>query len=455
MIVRFAPSPTNQNEDVNNRGLHIGSLRTILFNYLFAKQNNYKFICRIEDTDEERSNDDCLRCMIRDWEWAGIQFDAGFKINNNKIEEFNNTGDPLGSLRQSQRKHLYQTCAAALLKDGKAYEKDGAIYFKMPQKEITFYDAVLGELTLPAKDCQDFVIIKKSGMPSFYMAVTCDDALMQVGMIIRGFEHVNTNFRQVALQEALGFPRINTAHIPLIFNPDGTKMSKRQKCGQVNVWDFRNDGYLPQGLLNYISMLGWNPGKNQEYFDMDFMIKNFSLKNINKNNARFDYKKLDSVNHYHTKMLTKPQLGHLINCDNDKILNSVHSYILPRCKTLKAVKEQSEFIIKDTVSIDIDLMNKIDFSLLQIAYDAFKKVTAKNWTKDSIMNIIHSIIQNHQVAIGQLSMSIRVAITGKNVSPPIDDTLVMLGKKRSLDRMKNACNFNKVMSEQYESSFNI
>lgn len=444
MIVRFAPSPTNQNEDVNNRGLHIGSLRTILFNYLFAKQNNYKFICRIEDTDEERSNDDCLRCMIRDWEWAGIQFDAGFRINkNNQIEEFNNTIQPLGPLRQSKRQHIYKEYTSILLNRGFAYEKDRAIFFRMPQKEITFYDAVLGELTLPAKDCQDFVIIKKSGMPSFYMAVTCDDHYMGVSMIIRGFEHVNTNFRQIALQEALNIPRINTAHIPLIFNPDGTKMSKRQKCGQVNVWDFRNDGYLPQGLLNYISMLGWNPGKNQEYFDLDFMVKNFSLKDINKNNARFDYKKLDSVNSCHLKWLSKQQLKAHLGDINDTTLDNIHAYILPRCKTLKAVKEQSEFLTTKKIITNVELMDKINYDILEIVGKQLSKL--KSWTKEKILKIIEKIVDEQSSTIGIVSMSLRIAVTGKNISPPIDDTLLMLGKDLSIKRIEDACNFNKTM----------
>lgn len=431
-IVRFAPSPT-----ANGSGLHIGGLRTILFNYLFAKQNNGYIICRIEDTDEQRSNDDCLKRMIKDWSWAGIEFDAGFKLNKEgEIEEFNTIkGYNFGPMRQSKKTHIYNQYTERLLMKDKAYRKDGAVFFKMPKKDIVYYDSVLGEITLPANDCQDFVIRKASGMPSFYMAMTCDDYQMGVNMIIRGFEHVNTNFRQIALQEALGLPRITCAHVPLIFNSDGTKMSKRQSVGQVNVQDFRKDGYLPEAILNYIATLGWNPGK-QEVFDMKYMINNFSLGAINYNNARFDYKKLDSINSQYMKNIAKTNVKSYITEMGYKKVSSnidhIMEYIVPRCKTLKMVAEQSSFLLNKEVEYDKSLLANINKDIINIVIKLLKDTT---WDKNEILNKINGIVQDGKYKMGDVASSIRFAITGQKVSPPIHDSLYILGKELAIKRL--------------------
>src|SRR5690606_5866701 len=213
-----------------------------LFSYVWAKANDGLCILRCEDTDPIRSNDDCLKCMIRDFDWVGIKFDAGFKVENGQTTEYDNTNLGIGPLRKSQRTKIYDRYIEKLLSQNKAYEKDGAIYFRMPKEDTSFVDGIAGKLTLPAKNCEDFPIRKKTGMAAFYFAMTVDDEEMGISDVIRGCEHINTCYRQVALQKALGFGMLNYYHIPLIMNQDGKKLSKRQTIGQVNVHDFKRDG---------------------------------------------------------------------------------------------------------------------------------------------------------------------------------------------------------------------
>lgn len=458
MITRFAPSPTspvtvNLDGSKTAPGLHIGGLRTALFNYIYAKKHGGIFYIRCEDTDVERSNDLCLASMIDDLEWAGIKPDAGFKVENGKIIEFNNTNIDFGPLRQSNRKDIYNSHIEKLLKDGAAYEKDGAVYFKMPKTPVTFTDEVLGEMTLPECDCQDFVIRKSSGMPSFYFAVTCDDALMgPVTLTLRGFEHVNTAFRQIALIKALGFQLQKFAHIPLLFNQDGTKMSKRNTNGETNVIDFRRSGYTPEALLNYAAILGWSPGKNIEKFNRDFLVENFDIKGIGKCNSRFDYKKLMSFNTDYLNDRTKEEFEILVVqhgkqfCPDqlNKLQNSVPwdkfiSLYHKRAKTLKDVFENSNFLIND-VEYKNDIAKKV---LLSNDYEGIKVVdqiisifsSINDWSAKTLMETINKMAEYMNISVGKVAQPIRFGVTGQTVSPPIDVTLELLGKDITIDRL--------------------
>lgn len=454
-VVRFAPSPTNQNPNPEERSLHGGGLRTALYNYVIRMQNpDSIFIMRCEDTDEARSNDDCLKCIIRDFEWTGIKFDAGFKIENDKPVQFNNTKIDFGPLRQSQRMDIYNAYVTKLLDQGKAYEKDGAIFFSMPKVDVTFKDEILGELKLPAKDCQDFVIRKSSGMPSFYMAMTCDDASMGVTLVIRGMEHINTCFRQVALINALGCPTPKFAHIPLIMNQDGSKMSKRQSGQQVTVMDFRRDGYIPEALTNYFALLGWNPGNNKEFFTIDEMIQSFRINDVNKTNAKFDYKKMANINASYMRSIDNDKFSkYLIDFCNrfggtdssvllPKLKNKmpqICNIVKPRAKTIKDALHQLNFLITDIKPnqelIEKNILQNNNVEPLRDIISEFSSIN--DWTKENVLTTINKIIDKHASSISKVSSGIRVCVTGTNVSPPIDETCVALGKFTTIQRMSN------------------
>lgn len=331
VVTRFAPSPTGY--------LHIGGARTALFNWAFARHHGGTFILRLEDTDAVRSSTEAARAIIEDMHWLGMHWDEG-----PPPEGEDPFAQPIGSFGpycQSQRLDIYNEMCERLLKSGAAFEENGAVRFRMPRRDITVHDLVLGEVTTPADKIEDLIIRKSDGFPTFHFANVIDDATMAVTHVIRAQEHLNNTHKHLALFEALDLKPPKYAHIPLIFNPDGSKMSKRdkakaaraaaQKSGlghlddtsldfrafmardtddvriaeavarqlnvplpEIDVRDFRASGYLPEVLCNYIALLGWNPGGDVEKFDNEYLVQHFSLERVGKANAKFDREKLAS-----------------------------------------------------------------------------------------------------------------------------------------------------------------
>ncbi len=348
VVTRFAPSPTG--------ALHVGGARTALFNWAYARQHGGKFILRIEDTDRARSTEEAMRGMLEDLAWLGIDWDEGPSlVTGDLVAEEGDNGPYCQSARLESG--IYQKYFDQLVEAGRAYEDDGALRFRMPGTAITVADEILGQVTVEAEQLEDFVIRKADGFPTYHMAVVVDDELMGVNVVIRGQEHLNNTSKHVAIQEALGFERPRYAHIPLIFNVDGSKMSKRDKAKaarrwmeewlkdggeerwaeavaglegvdvgredfdgfmgkendspsvaegigvflgkalpEVDVADFKESGYLAAALCNYLSLLGWNPGDDLEKFDNAFLAEKFSFERVNKSAAKFDRVKLASFN---------------------------------------------------------------------------------------------------------------------------------------------------------------
>ena len=322
VITRFAPSPTGH--------LHVGGARTALLNWAYARGHGGKFLLRIEDTDQTRSTAAAERAILDDLKWLGLDWD-------------NADDEP----RQSQRLDLYNDHMRRLLEADRAYEDDGAVRFRMPDHDVVVVDQVLGEVRVPAGQTEDFVIRKRDGFPTYHFAVVVDDADMGVTHVIRGQEHLSNAPKHVALQQALGLPTPTYAHIPLIFNPDGSKMSKRDKAKtaraaalqsdlkarglpspglndalgdfldkktddldialaiaaelnlqlpEIDVSDFQKSGYFPSVLCNYLALLGWNPGGDVEKFDNAFLCERFDFNRVGKKNAKFDREKLLAFN---------------------------------------------------------------------------------------------------------------------------------------------------------------
>jgi glutamyl-tRNA synthetase len=455
IVTRFAPSPTGS--------LHVGGLRTALYNFVYAKKHGGKFILRIEDTDEVRSTDESLKGIVRDLKWAGIDWDEGPSKNENDLRN-NQIGDN-GPYFQSQRKDIYNKYIDQLLKAGLAYEKDDAIVFAMPKEDIVVKDVILGDITFPGTNCQDLVIRKSTGMPTFHFAVVIDDATMGVTHIIRGQEHLQNCWKHIALQKALGLPTPVYGHIPLIMNTDGSKMSKRQKTGQVNTMDFRQDGYLPEVMLNYLALLGWSPGDNVEKFDIDYMIEKFDIKDIGKSNARFDYKKLNVFNGDHiagmdtdkfTTILAQylfdfhKQFGinltkRFTGSDGDKFIEVYK----PRLKTLKDITTLAQFFLVHNVEYNQDSVDKIlkknNHEGLMILDEIYERLSNIEWNADNINKVINELAEEKKLSVGKIAQPIRVAVTGNNISPSIDDTLILLGREIALTRIVSCINMHKTI----------
>lgn len=298
-IVRMAPSPTGN--------LHIGTARTTLFNYLFAKKYGGKFILRIEDTDKERSTKEFEQDILNGLEWLGLSWD-----------EFS---------RQSERTEIYKNYLKKMLDDGLVYiskeeareegQRNEVIRFKNPNKKIKFQDLIRGEVEFDTTELKDFVVAKSMEEPLYHLAVVIDDYEMGVTHVIRGEDHISNTPRQILIQEAIGAPRPIYAHLPLILDSDRKKLSKREHGEAVWVDFYKNKGVLPGALLNYLALLGWNPGTDQEIFTLDKLVEAFDIDKAHRGGAIFDIKKLEWVNKEHIKLLSPEEKLKIIAKDFD------------------------------------------------------------------------------------------------------------------------------------------
>ncbi|MBL8014333.1 MAG: glutamate--tRNA ligase, partial [Candidatus Omnitrophica bacterium] len=246
--VRFAPSPTGF--------LHIGGARTALFNWMYARAQNGQFILRIEDTDQVRSKEEYLHEIMESMTWLGLNWDEFYK--------------------QSERFDIYRKYAKQLLDEGKAYKDGEAVILKVPEKIIKMYDLIRDEISVATSEIKDQVLMKSDGSPTYSFACVVDDALMEISCVIRGEDHISNTPKQILIYEALGFKVPKFAHLPLILDPEGGRMSKR--AGATAVTEYRELGFLPEGVVNYLMLLGWSPGNNQEVVPLANALKNFSIK---------------------------------------------------------------------------------------------------------------------------------------------------------------------------------
>lgn len=270
--VRFAPSPTGF--------LHIGSARSALFNWLFARHENGKFMLRIEDTDKARSKEEFLDEILASLKWLGMESD-----------------EPL--VYQSRRVDMYRSVAEKMLKEDKAYQDEGAIRFRMPKKKIKFNDISKGDIEFDSEVLKDEVLIKSDGFPAYNFACVIDDADMKITHVVRGDDHISNTPKQIAIYEALDYSIPKFAHIPLIMGPDGGRLSKRH--GATSIMEYRNQGYLAEVLVNFLALMGWSPGDDREILSAPGLIKEFTLERVNKTSAIFNIDKLNWLNGQYIK----------------------------------------------------------------------------------------------------------------------------------------------------------
>jgi len=414
--VRFAPSPTGY--------LHIGSVRTALFNWLYARSQGGVFILRIEDTDQKRSNNVYLEEIVADMKWLGLNWDEGPYF-------------------QSKRFDIYRSYAERLLEKGVAYKDGEAIIFKIPDEKIKIYDLVHGEIEVDNTLIDDLVLMKSDGSPAFNFACAIDDMEMQISHVIRGDDHISNTNKQIAVYNALGAKPPKFAHIPLILGPDKAPLSKR--FGAVSITDYRSMGYLPQAMINYLSLLGWSPGDNKEFMSVDEIIKKFSLKRINKTGAEFNQDKLRWINGEHIRKLT---LDEFVKIGSDFIkpecgeewFRKFAGLYRPRVKTLVEFKEEFGIFMSDDVKYNEEAVEKFlkkdkVSDILSMTKKRLEKMDS--FTQENIEKESRALIEELKIESADLIHPLRVAVTGKAVSAGVFEVLALLGKDKVIKRLEN------------------
>ncbi|PIZ04144.1 MAG: glutamate--tRNA ligase [Gammaproteobacteria bacterium CG_4_10_14_0_8_um_filter_38_16] len=453
---RFAPSPTGY--------LHVGGARTALFSWLYARHHQGQFILRIEDTDLERSTDASIQAILDGMSWLGLDHDEGpfyqskrFDRYREVVEQFLKEGhayrcycskERLEKLRETQmqkgEKPKY---------DGHCRERDSqddqtphVIRFKNPKTgTVAFTDMIRGSISVENAELDDLIIARTDGVPTYNFTVVVDDCDMKITDVIRGDDHINNTPRQLNMLAAMGAVPPRYAHVPMILGADGKRLSKRH--GAVSVMQFRDDGYLPEALLNYLVRLGWSHG-DQEIFSRDEMIKLFNVNHVNNSAAAFNFEKLDWLNQHYLKTknpveiiaLLKVQLRVFdIQVDDDIKMAAIIALQAERVKTIKEMAEKSRYFFETEVEYDAAALKKhltVEAKpLLLAAKNYFEKMT--EWTKASLHQAIVEIAAEQGVKMGQLAQPLRVAVTGSTVSPSIDSTLQWIGKEAVLDRIEN------------------
>jgi len=434
--VRFAPSPTGY--------LHIGGARTALYNYLFARATDGKFILRIEDTDRTRSLDEMVGTILESMEWLGLKWDEG-------------------PYYQSERLELYRKAADALLKKGLAKyedtEKGRAVRFKVKKQRIVIDDIVHKKVEFDAKLIEDFIIMKSDGFPSYNFACVVDDYDMGITHVIRGDDHISNTPRQVLLYRALELEMPRFAHLPMILGEDGGRLSKRH--GATSVMEYKEAGFLPDALLNFLALLGWSPGEDVEIISMDQMCKRFSLEDIKRTAARFNTEKLTWINAQYIKKRPEEQLlseakeflareGIDLSPFPDRWLRELLDLLRDRLKTFKELTTLNAFFFKDEVSISPASAEKVLYKdkervrgILEKALDALSALD--DFSAAGLEETLRKLASELNVGFKKIAQPIRVCVTGTHVSPPLFGTLALLGKEKVISRLRHAL---KLVSEK-------
>ncbi|MCK6462912.1 MAG: glutamate--tRNA ligase [Candidatus Pacebacteria bacterium] len=423
IVTRVAPSPTGL--------FHVGTARTALFNYLYARKHGGKFILRIEDTDKARSEKKYEEDIVNGLKWLGLNWDEFY--------------------RQSERTEVYKKYLQKLLDVGKAYLDGNAVRFKNPNKKVVFNDIIRGEIATQTDDVGDFVIAKDLETPLFHFTVVVDDFEMGVTHIIRGEDHISNTPRHILLQEALGFNIPQYAHLPLILGTDRSKLSKRHGAASVN--EYREDGYLPEAIVNFLAFIGWNPGDEREIFSLPELVKEFSLERIQKGAGVFNIERLNWYNKEYIKKI-----------EPEKLAQKLFEYLPDEWK--KEAEKNKAMWLK-IVNLEKDRIEKLSDIKGGIGYFFNKPVYEKDlllWRKEpdlantkkhleEVVKSLSAVDENNfeadkikeavwnfaeQEGRGSVLWPFRVALTGLEKSPDPFAVASILGKKETLDRLKNA-----------------
>jgi len=457
---RFAPSPTGY--------LHIGGVRTALYSWLHARQNNGQFVLRIEDTDRERSTQESVDAILEGMEWIGLDYDEGPIFQTDRFERYAEVVQQL--LDQGDAYHCY--CSREELDEmretqrankekprynGKCRElkeasegRESVIRFKNPlEGDVVIDDLIKGQIIINNRELDDLIIARSDGTPTYNLTVVVDDLDMKMTHIIRGDDHVNNTPRQINMMKALGAELPKFAHAPMILGDDGKRLSKRH--GAVGVMQYRDDGYFPQAVLNYLLRLGWSH-EDQEIFSREEMIELFNIENVNGAPSAFNTQKLIWLNEQYVKTLPVDEIiqylqWHLDNQEldtsNGPALEDVVEAHRDRAKTLNELAASIRYYYEDFDSYDENATKKhFKTATAEILQNVLDKLSLiDNWQASEIDNAIKGTCEELELGMGKVGPALRVAVTGSAVSPSLDVTLALVGKEKVLERLAKAVGF--------------
>ena len=454
---RFAPSPTGV--------LHLGSVRTALFSWLYARRHGGKFILRIEDTDRERSTDENVDAILEGMAWLGLDADEGPYYQTHRFDRYREVTEQW--LTQGKAYHCYcskeelaelreqqMNAGERVRYDGRCREhqkpRDGVspvVRFKNPlEGEVVVNDTVRGRVVFENAQLDDLIIARSDGTPTYNFTVIVDDFDMGISHVIRGDDHLNNTPRQMNMIAALGAEVPVYAHLPMILGQDGAKLSKRH--GAVDIRDYRQQGYLPEAMLNYLVRLGWSHG-DQEIFSIQEMTKLFDIADINQSASAFNPEKLLWLNQQHIIAAPSERLGRELvpflvgeglNPGDGPLPADVADGFRERAETLIDMARNARYCYQDFDEIDANSAKKhlrpVVLEPLVAAREQLASLT--EWTKEAIAKTIEEVAAQFEINMGKLGQPIRVAVTGGPVSPPIDVTVCLIGRARTLQRLDNA-----------------
>jgi glutamyl-tRNA synthetase len=483
---RIAPSPSGF--------LHIGTAKMALFNWLFARSQGGTFLLRLEDTDADRTEEEFVQAMCDGFKWLGIDWDEGPPFGDEPEK-----GD-FGPYRQSQRRDMHHNEGMRLMAEGRAYpcfctkeelDADRALAdaekrpfrysrkcrdltpdeiaakgdtpfvlrFRVPDGETVVEDLVQGPVTFNNKEFDDFIILKPNGDPIFHLAVVVDDGLMRITHVLRGDDHLTNTPRHIMLFNALGYPLPQFAHLPMVLDEAGKKFSKRMHG--ANVLDWRDEGYLPETLINYVVMLGWtSEEEGREFFTLEELKHLFNINRLNKSAARFDRKKLDWLNGQHIRMLTPENLrdrllpilaakGIDTSGKSPEWLTKMAAICQEKIPTLNNIIDYVDFFFNDVDAYDPKAENKYfrqPDSKAWMEADIRMMSAAEDWTHDALKAAFEAEVEATGVKLGSLVNAARLALTGKPVGPGLFELAELMGKETVLARMNRALEYMKTLS---------
>ena len=460
VVTRFAPSPTGF--------LHIGGARTALFSWLFARKHGGRFLLRIEDTDRERSTDEAVKAIFDGMAWLGLAADETPVFQTQRYERYRAVAAEMlqqGSAYRCycSKEELEQMRAGQMARkekpryDGRCRHRTDApagapsvIRFKNPEDGATVVnDLIKGDIVFQNAELDDLIIVRSDGNPTYNFCVVVDDWDMHVTHVVRGDDHVNNTPRQLNILKALGATPPQYAHVPMILGSDGVKLSKRH--GAVSVIEYRTMGFLPEAVLNYLVRLGWSHG-DQELFTREDMVRLFDIAKVQKAPARFDLEKLIWVNHEILKTLPPEQAvgefrWHLarigVDPANGPKLEDVILAQRERCKTFVEMSEKSRFFYEDVTSYnEKDAAKHLGADGKAVLAElAARLETVAEWTAPALHAAVNGYAEGQGLSLGKVAQPLRVAVAGMAISPPIDQTLALLGRERTLERLRRAATF--------------
>lgn len=457
---RFAPSPTGF--------FHVGSARTALFAYLFARHNEGEFVLRIEDTDRERSTEEATQIILEGMQWLGLDHDGEVVHQTQRFDRYNEvvekllkedkayrcycSRERLDKLRETQIKNKENARYDGHCRDAAEAKKDApfVVRFKNPEEGVVeFEDMVRGQITVSNSELDDLIIARTDGTPTYNFTVVVDDSDTKITHVLRGDDHLSNTPRQINIFNALGAQPPLYAHLPMIHGEDGKKLSKRH--GAVSVLEYREEGFLPEALVNYLLRLGWSCG-DQEIFSKEEMAALFDVSHISHSPAVFNKEKLLWLNQHYMKELNRNDVARALKPQLEKSgievrqgpeLTELVAVLADRAKTLVEMVEMSGYFYQEVKSYDEKaakkFLNPNSANVLKVLIEKFSNL--EGWNIDVLHQVVKSTSTELDLKMGKVAQPIRVAVTGSTMSPSIDATLKLLGRDKSLERLQKALDY--------------